>query len=307
MQLGQIKKKAIQIMDEYSLSGALQGNALNADYNLRINNLVDDAQKEVAQVKKIHKVFSVSQNPLKPQNDDQFLLRQYIPGNDIVLEAQGSQSYYFEVDRQCSVVFEEQIANVWTTLTTVVVPNTVTSFTKYKGLITPSSTLNNVRMRFTGLYPFNVRNTALFAYTFPTANDIPDYTAYVPYDLPDDFFELEEVVQRTDIQQYVNMGNYRFEGRKTIVLPYMFTGSFDVFYFAYPATIDDTTLDTYELEVDVEAQAAIPYYVAGHLLLSDVEQRSIGIMLINEYQAKLSNLRQFSYDGYMEIHNPSGW
>lgn len=310
MDIALLKKKVLQLIDEYSLSGVLQAQGLNQDYLYRINNLADSAQKEIAQVKKIHAVHSISQNPIKPQNSDDFELQQYLTTNTITYVAEGSQAYYFEVDRQGTVLIQEETApNTWTTLITVNVPNTVTSFTAFKGLITPSLLTNDVRINFTGSYPYNIRNVALFSQLFPTAADVPDYTPYVKYQMPANFFDLERVVQQVPIRQYNDLGSYRWEGRKTFVLPYDYQGSFDIFYYSYPTTIDDNTLDTYAFEVDIEAQEAIPYYVAAHLILTDpTEQSKISAnQLINEYQAKLGNLDQSSYDGFMTIDNPSGW
>lgn len=301
------KKRAIQLMDEYSLNSVLQSAALNADYTLRMNNLADACQKEIAQVKKIHAVYSISQNKIKPQNSN-FKLQQFLPGGtDITLQATGSKSYYFEVDNGSTIVIEEEVSGVWTTLQTITVLDTVNSFEVHKGLISPSSTSNNVRLRFTGTFPYNIRNVALWSYSFATDADVPNYTPYVSYTMPTDFFELEKVVQRTDMKQYNDLGIYRWEGRQTFVLPYDYTGSFDIFYFRYPTTIDDNTLDTYTFEVDTEAQEAIPYYLAGHVLMSDPPQRGVGQMLLQEYQGKLANLRQWNYDGFMMIDNPSGW
>lgn len=309
MDIALLNKKVIQIMDEYSLNNVLQSAGLNGDYILRINNLADSCQKEIAQVKKIHAVYSISQNPLKPQNEDNFKLQQYRLTNTISYEAEGSQSYYFEVDKEAIILIEENIAGVYTLLTTINVPSGTHEFTAFKGLITPSDLTNNVRISFTGSYPYNIRNVALWSYTFPTAADVPDYAPYVKYQMPDNFFDLERVVQQTPRIQYADLGYYRWEGRKTFVLPYYYTGSFDIFYFRYPTTIDDTTPTTYVFEVDAEAQEAIPFYVAAHLLLTEPTAKAAGAstQLINEYQSKLANLSQYSYDGFMTIDNPSGW
>lgn len=311
MDIATLKKKTFQLMDEFSLSGVIQSAGLNQDFIYRFNGLADAAQKEVAQVKKIHAVFSVSQNPIMPQVSDGFKLQQYrVTNAPIIYKATGSQAYYFEVDREAIIHIEEQTAlNVWTNLDTINVPSGVGGFTAFKDIITPSILTNDVRIRFDGLYPYNIRNVALYADLFASVADIPNYEPYVRYTLPDTFMELEKVVQETPIRQYIDSGSYRWEGRATFVLPYSYKGSFDIHYFRYPTTITDTSLDTVNLEVDIEAQEAIPYYIAAHLVLTDPTEQSktTANVLLSEYQSKLGNLRQFNYDGFMMIDNPSGW
>lgn len=310
MDLALMTKKVLQLLDEYSLSGALQGQGLNQDYLNRMNNIADDAQKEVAQVKKIHAVHSISQNNIRPQNSDGFKLQQYLTTNQIMYQATGSRAYYFEVDRQGTVLIEEETSpNTWVTIASIAVPNTVTSFTAYKSVVTPSSINNYVRINFTGLYPYNIRNVALFAELFASNSDVPDYTPYVKYEMPDDFYDLERVVQQAPVRQYNEFGDYRWEGRKTFVLPYNYRGGFDIFYYRYPTTITDTTPSTYIFEVDEEAAAAIPYYVAAHIFLTEPTELAgrTATQLINEYNAKLGNFKQTNYDGFMQIYDPAGW
>jgi hypothetical protein len=153
MKLGEAKTKAIKYINEYSNNGNLISTTTNADYLLRMNDLANAAQMEIATVRKIQASFSISQNPIINQIGllQGFDEIQHLDKDITTTVAVGSKSYYFEVDRQCTVYIEEQINNVWTILTTIVVPNTVTSFAAYKGLITPSSASNNVRIRFQGL------------------------------------------------------------------------------------------------------------------------------------------------------------
>jgi hypothetical protein len=294
MNLGLAKTKALQYMKEYSNNGSLISAAQNADYNLTFNNAADTAQKKIATIKPILAMYSFSQNPIKNQLGllQGFDIVQFLDTDYVLTQAAGSKSYYFEVDRQCTVYIEEQINGVWTILSTIIVPSTVTSFTPFKGLITPSSTSNQVRIRFSGSYPFNIRNRFLCQYTFPTANDVPDYTPYVKYAMPANFMKLKGIVHRTDPRVYEHMSDYYWEGKRTLVVNYYYTGSFDVEYHKYPATIDSTTPDTYEFEVDIEACEAIPYFM-GAMALVD-ENPTISTTLMNLYQSELGNLDQLT-------------
>jgi hypothetical protein len=292
MNLGQAKLKAIQYMREYSISGALNSVSQNSDYTLAFNNAADTAQKKIAGIKKIITTYSFSRNPILNQLGllQGFDIVQHLDTDNTVSVAVGSRAYYFEVDRQCSVYIEEQVGGVWTILSTIIIPNTVTSFTAYKGLITPSSVLNQVRIRFGGLYPYNIRNRYLCQYTFPTVADIPDYTPYVKYSMPANFMKLKGVVHRTDPRVYEHMSSYFWEGKRTLVVNYEYTGSFDIEYFTYPADITSTTDDAYAFEVDIDACEAIPYFMGAMALIE--ENPSISTTLLNLYQSELGNLDQ---------------
>jgi hypothetical protein len=307
MNLGLAKTKAIQYMREYSTNNNLNSAAQNGDYTLAFNNAADTAQKKIATIKKIISTYSFSRNPIINQLGllTGFDIQQHLNVDLIDTAAIGSRAYYFEVDRQCSVYIEEQVGGVWTILSTIVVPSTVTSFTAYKGLITPSSVLNQVRIRFSGSYPYNIRNRYLCQYTFPTVADIPDYLPYVKYTMPANFMKLKGIVHRTDPRVYEHMSDYYWEGKRTLVVNYYYTGSFDIEYYQYPADITSSTQDDYVFELDIDACEAIPYFMGAMALIE--ENPSISTILLNLYQAELGNLDQLDTGVSTLVLNLNPW
>lgn len=288
--LGLAKTKALQYIREYSNNGNLISASTDADYTLSFNNAADTAQKEVATVKPIFGQYSLSQNPIRNLIGllQGFDLQQHLDIDLIDTQAVGAKAYYFEVDRQCAVYIEESTGAGWVVLATITVPSTVTSFTAYKGLITPSSASNMVRIRFSGAYPYSIRNRCLYGYTFPTTVDIPDYTPHVKYTMPADFRKLVNIVRRFDTRQYQSLSDYFWEGKRTLVLNYYVNGSFDIFYEKYPADITSATDDAYEFEVDPDAAEAIPFYMGAMAIIN--EDASVSTVLMNLYQSKLTNL-----------------
>lgn len=288
MNLREIKDKSLSLMAEYSIDGVEISAAENADYLNRMNRFADIAQKEISQVKKINAVFSISQNPIKSQLGllQGFEIKQHLT-TDIIDEQVGTKSYYFEVDNIATIYIEESTVNGWVVLETIL--NTVKrQFTAYKGLIVASSPSNKIRIRYSGIYPYNIRNRAMYEYSFPTASDVIDYRPYVKYQVPSDFMEIQKVMETSDPRVYRSMIDYYWEGRNTFVVNYYYHGSFDIHYYRYPVTITQSTIDTYELEVDVQAQEAIPFFVASRCLMD--ENPTLAIQLMNEYQTKLSRL-----------------
>lgn len=106
--------------------------------------------------------------------------------------------------------------------------------------------------------------------------------------MPADFMELQKVIQQNDPRQYKDMIAYYWEGKRTFVLNYYEQGSFDIHYYRYPTTITSATADTYEFEIDTEAQESIPFFIASKAVFD--ENQTMAIQLLNEYQIKLSRL-----------------
>ena len=93
-------------------------------------------------------------------------------------------------------------------------------------------------------------STALFAYPFATDDDVPDYTRYVEYDMPDDFMSFDTVILRSDPAIYEIYKGMKWENNKKVILEYFKPGSFDIHYYRYPAEVLPTALDTVELDIE---------------------------------------------------------
>lgn len=87
---------------------------------------------------------------------------------------------------------------------------------------------------------------------------------------------------------------YRIENNR-IWLHERMTGTFVLSFYRYPTTINDSTEDSYNFEVDAYAQTPIPYYLGG-MVLAD-ENANISDKLLNIYYERLSKLykREIQY------------
>jgi hypothetical protein len=125
--------------------------------------------------------------------------------------------------------------------------------------------------------------------------------------MPADFMEVKQVITETDPRVYKTVGQLFWEGKNVLVLNYYDKGSFLVQYFKYPSVITADTADSYEFEISVDAQEAIPYYLAGYVLLDDTNRTNIAVQLINEYELKLSRILNPDTFGITTIQNVTGW
>lgn len=239
----------LRILDEATKKGVDLPSTKNADYRDKFNYFLDGAQKYIAGLIKIPAVYQITQNPIPNLLGllQGFDIKQYLPGTDIILTSTGAKSYYFEMDNVGSALIKVN----GTTVTTI--NNTEKrKFTAYKGNIVATDT-DTVTITFTGSYPFNIRNTAMYKYSFPLDSDVPDYTPYTTYNMPTDFMSFDVAIIKTDPRVYQAYTAYKWENSKKIVLNYYDKGSFDIHYFKYPADISPTALDSTPLEVEDKA------------------------------------------------------
>jgi len=238
------QKFFLRVLDEATKKGADIAPSKNADYRDKFNYFLDKAQKYVAGIIKIPEVFQVTQYPVPNMLGllRGFEIIQVLPDNPKTYSFVGCQSAYFEMDNIGTCTISVNGTPVQT------IDNTLKrQFTSYKVLI-PAISTDTVTIEFLGLYPYNIRNTGFYEYTFPTTDDVPTYTAYVAYDMPDNFLEFDSVILKSDPRVYEAYVAHKWENNRKIILNYYDKGSFDIHYFKYPETIepnapDDTVLD----------------------------------------------------------------
>jgi hypothetical protein len=121
-------------------------------------------------------------------------------------------------------------------------------------------------------------------YTTITISDADDPKAAVPSDM----YMIDRVTDPTYPDQAVDY--YVFNG-------YIYVqedgieddDTFAVKYRAYPTALTSSTSDTYEFEIDADAQDALPFYAAANAVM--MEDQSAYTFLIGQYTNRLANLQ----------------
>lgn len=267
---GDCKDLFLRYLDTATKKGVAIPDNKKADYVDKFNYFLNDAQMYVAQQIKIPSEINITQNPVPVLEGSKFDLQQYLPDESIVFTAVGVKSYYIEMDGvgTCTININGALFRT--------INNTAKKiFTAYKANTGASST-DTVTLTFTGSYPYNIRNIGMFGYAFPTDADVPDYTPHVVYDMPDDFLEFDNIINKTDPRIYEAYIAYKWENSKKVILNYDDKGSFDIHYFAKPTEISPTDGDSTEMSVDDKAidlvvlQAGIRSTVADNPSLSNL-------------------------------------
>jgi hypothetical protein len=274
----------LRYLDEATKKGVAIPVTKNADYIDKLNYFLNEAQIYVAQQIKIPAVHNVTQNPILNQlgNYVGFDMVQYLPGEDKVLTGTGTKSFYFEMDNIGTVTVAINGA------TTQVITNTAKKVFAAHKYNTGATATDTVTITFSGLYPYNIRNTALYAYAFPTNDDIPDYTPYVEYAMPDDFMSFDMVINRTDPKIYEAYVAYKWENNRKVILNYFDKGSFDIHYFAYPVTILPTDADT--VAMSVEDKAIDLVVLQAGIMATAADNPSLSSWLRSLYIEKIQNV-----------------
>ena len=278
--------KARVLLDEYIDDGVIIPEADVIDMQGKSILLADLAQKELHKIGKLYNTFEFANKPAPNllglfSNFDivDFIgTAQYYPNSTGIA---GAKAYYFEADGEGTVKVEENQGGVWTTLVTVTIPNTVTSPTAYKGLITPVSSTNPIRLTFDGTTHYRHVNRCLFSYPFASTK-IPDYRPWIKLTMPSNFQSRDQIIEETATRQYVNSVSYKWEGWKSLYINYYFEGNVRVVYKPVPVTL--TTIDDV-LEIDDITAQGIVYYIAARLAPFENKE------LVNFFEGKFGELK----------------
>lgn len=218
--------------------------------------------------------------------------------------ASEGQSYYFE----CSGTGEAKI--IVGELEVETIPIETTGYEVFKGLI-ENTEKNPVKIVFTTNYPMGLKNTAIYAQSFPDAESVYPFTQKIKYDmkaLAPDFYMIDPqgIYFEGAYQTYLQTTDFYQEGTKTLVLDRDMVGNFTVYYRAYPEQFTSETEDEYELPIDPEVYALLPLYMASQLYKDD--DNGIATAYRNEFEVGFERLTNSANLSAFEMFtSESGW
>lgn len=150
-----------------------------------------------------------------------------------------------------------------------------------------------IKQKLNGLF-----NTALFEVAqikkiekvFEFKNEEVVDEEYKSIGLPDDFMQEKKLRYFT-----TNNNNLKYYIQKDKLKIYKnCLGKFELEYYAIPEEITEDNADDYEFELDLDAQMALPYYVASSVLMSDVSANYTAFEA--KYNAKIEQLMRSAQD-----------
>lgn len=259
----QIFERACDFMDKRNPNGVIDPTK-TARYKARTPNILTQWQNEMSRNGDLYSTFEISNTPVANLLGltTGFDIKEFI-GTDLTFEGQGqARAYYFEVDAP-GTIYIEDYTNQWNVLATITVPDSVKSFTPYKGTVIPTSGSTKARIRASGTYYYRIVNRALYAIPFQQ-DRIPDYRPWVKHQMPDDFKSVDQIIDEFPDRQYAKDTTYKWEGRKDLYINYYYVGNVRVIYKPVPIPITDLTQ---VLQIDDITADTAAYFLAAHLFL----------------------------------------
>jgi hypothetical protein len=254
----QVFEAVMAMADELSSTGTINPSDTD-DYKYRTPAILSTLQAELIKPGDIFSTYEISHKPATIIAGS-FELLEY-EGEELTVEGEGqAKAYYIETDGE-GTIYIEDYTGAWNTLATITVPNTVTDFTAYSGVLTPTSGSTKTRLRFTGTYRYLVKNYALFSAPFQVAR-IPQYRPWFKATMPTDFKSVDQVVDEESNQYNVN-SSYKWEGKSDLYIPWDFEGNIRIVYRPIPSTITAMT-DTLQVD-DVTARTLMVYGLGREL------------------------------------------
>lgn len=120
--------------------------------------------------------------------------------------------------------------------------------------------------------------------------------------LVDDFYQVDRVFYESG-SRYEEFNRYRMEDGK-IVLYGCPSGTYTVYYDAYPEQITSDTADDYEFTLPNEVVVLLPLYMAAELYKDD--DNAIATTYRNEFEVAFERLRNID-NTTDEFTSESGW
>ena len=314
--VGEIKTTALHKMREFSIDGTAKD---DNDYLLSMVPLINFHQKVLARdtkcINRRHKIsHSMPDNQLGKYTWHE---NEIHDDEDVSYSAQGSKGYSFQFSSYALAYIEESADQVtWSNLYTITktlatltvtdgitpVVTTLDGSTEYlsvKGKTNLSDDDYYVRIRFGGTYRYLYRWVALFEENFYDDDAVPQFSPFVPYDLPTNYYAVNRVTWTHEYEQKEDYNKYRFEEEEDgniIFIEWYEEGEFTIEYYASPTKITLPVLPTLDSQdatlVDIPDEV-VPQLI--ELVASD--------LLSNESDSRSRLLKQDAYIGINQIND----
>jgi len=309
---GELKDQVLQLLNKYSTRGKELAPSKTADIRLKIESFINTELMDLATTTgKLRASKSYVVKPVYNElSRDTSSIKTHLPGQDFAIELTGAKSYFFEVQGPATVTIDEYVIGAWLNLTTITITETKPEFTEYKGLITPSSATNRVRLNFSGDYVYNYRYYVLYPYPFPTAEDVQQHRPHFLFDLPVDYLDVENVMIRKDQRQWVpNVGHIIDLANRKIGLNRYQEGEVLLNYYRKPALITligvEATDDAQLIDATPDGAYALALGVAS--LVAAKTEPATSAYLNNLYEVKKTNMLDNESAYTQAIISVNGW
>jgi len=293
-----IRNEVYKLLGEYSVVTA----SIDTNITNRIDGLINRYYFELAEKDKVSALTKISQFPIENMLGEIYDYQTYTT-TAIPYTQASARTYFFEVDNECAVDIKEgSNTSTMTTLSTLDITG-ISTFTKYRGLISAATASNYITMSFYGTAPFTIRNVAMYAYTFGNNTaSIPDFMPYLEYALSSDYMKTKNVSYRLS-QNYGVFTDYIIENGY-LMIPRGYSAEF---YHNYWKQVSGVATATNTFDVRDKTAAIIPFGVAADILIGNGFNVAAGRVLEEKYERMKAQIDTFTDQGRKTISNYKGW
>lgn len=314
--LGDFNNRILDEIREFSNAGNIVPVARNLDYFLSVPRLINTHLTEMQTTAKImqtkyditHYMPDNQLGRVEWNEEDDAVHRD----DDVTFEAQGSRAFSFQVGDTATIHLEEEINDVWTLIRTIEhVDTSGSGYVTYKGKTNISDVNNNFRIRFSGPYFYRFRWIGLFAENYASDDKVPSFEPYVPYTMPDNFYQLSKIVQTRPREINLEFGDFKFDVRNsnetTIYFDWYEQGEYAIHYFNYPDVVPSDAADDFILNIPEEMIPPLVFKIASKLQIDENTYISEG--LYSEYVSSYNNMidEKRKNRSFKRVQNKLGW
>lgn len=278
----EIFNMSVAVIDELSDTGTIT-DSLVSEYKNRAPYLLDLWQGGISKSGDLFKTFEASFfRKINNLGDLSSFDAVEHTDTDLMFETdKKTNCFHFSVDSDATAYAEELIGSTWTNIPGFYITygGVATAFTglidavgnqlsykDYKGILSPTSPTNRIRLRFSGSYYYRIMNRALSPYKFVSADKVPSFKAWNEIDMPDDFKTKTQVVAEYPEWQYGEDTDTKWENGNKMYVQFSYVGIVRINYIPLPLKI--TSL-TQTLEVDEITARSGAHYLAKYFALAD--------------------------------------
>jgi hypothetical protein len=311
----EVKKRALQLLDQYSNGGQLisESDPNSKDFIQKFPAFVDEAQMEIATTaqqiparKRLRVGMEKNLIATVPGEMIEIPKLDYASPSPLYIgPVIGVQAFSFEYNGEITLHVQKETpsgSGNWVDVISMLETPVPTEYAYIKKSLYESdiSMYDNVRLSFLQLLgPSYIRNVAMYGTLYGHESEIPKFGTEIEIQLPDLFFKMNKLTQNGKPLEYVQTS------KDTISIPRSKAGDVDLYYYTYPVALYDLAepaLGVSELSVSEEGARAIPHYLAAKCLAFSPQSQANAAWEMSQYQQKLANLQpiQDIYSGTVQ-------
>lgn len=297
-----------KVTNEYSIQGDIvpTDNLNNTDiFDYRVNNFINISLLKIFKEYLSSAVKNIPIFPIKSLHTDKKVV-QHLNEDIVYTYGAEAKSISFQVSNNATIILEKETESGIEIIETINVyenQNFVTIQRKIEGL----NSGDKLNIKFSGDYPYLIRNIGVYDIEFEKESDIPLNTEYTEIVLPNEVLRINSIKFEDERGIEIDFGDYLLSAN-TILVPKKYRGNIKIVYYRLPkkVPVNNKNLDI-AIDCPIAVEDCLIYYVASMCMKNYDNQLSI--ILYNEAELRLAQSSKYTnnHNTKSKIANIRGW